>query len=155
MAMALLFTATYFQPESRYRVPEGDVIAAKWLDSRVEWNDLTVLSAGAFPVLIGPNYPIYLQPEKLKSLEGLLGYFQDAISAGDVEYYIRTAGTAGSAGKTYVVFSESQEQYVAEMGIVEATVLPEIEAQLVKDGTTEKVFDNEYARIYQFMSTAR
>jgi hypothetical protein len=155
MAMALLFTATYFQPESRYRVPEGDVIAAKWLDSRVEWNDLTVLSAGAFPVLIGPNYPIYLQPEKLKSLEGLLGYFQDAISAGDVEYYIRTAGTAGSAGKTYVVFSKSQEQYVAEMGIVEATVLLEIEAQLVKDGTTEKVFDNGYARIYQFTSTAR
>jgi len=150
LAMALLFTATYFQAESRYRVPEGDVIAAQWLDSRVQNADLVVLTAGAFPGLIGPNYPYYLRAGKLNTLEGLLGYFQDTVTAGDVEYSIRSVG---NTGEIYVVFSDGQEQYVVQSGLAEATVLPRIESQLATTGIMEKVFDNGSSRIYQFVNT--
>jgi hypothetical protein len=152
VAMALLFTATYFQSESKYRVSKGDVMAAQWLDSRMHKGDSTVLATGAFPLLVGPNYPLYLQPEKLKSLEGLLAYFQDSVQGGDVEYYI---SEAASASKTYVIFSRSQEQYATQTGLVHGDVLPGIEKELAADGSLTKIFDNGAARIYEFTNAGR
>jgi hypothetical protein len=150
--MAMLFTATYFQPELDHRVPEGDVVAAKWLDETVTSDDLVLeVNSGfpRFPLAIGSNYPLYVRPGGTASLVGLLEYSPNAFSAADVENYIAT--NFPSAANTYVIFSESQERYAAKQDRLDPAVLPNSERQIAADSNVKKVIDNGSVRIYRLM----
>ncbi|WP_427007447.1 hypothetical protein [Pseudarthrobacter sp. H2] len=152
-AMALLFTAVYFQPEAKYRVAEADVIASKWLDARVHNGDLVFQTyAEYFPLLIGRNYPFYLHAGEPYSLQYLLNYGQDRVSPGDVENYI---DNARSADRKFIVFSDSQQRYAVQEGLLHVSVFPKIENELATSGKAEKIFDNGSARIYQLITTGR
>ena len=150
-SMALLFIAVYFQPEAKYRVAESDVVAAKWLDARVKEGDLIFQTyAEYFPLLIGPSYPHYLQGGEPYSLQYLLDYGQDQIGASDVEYYLKHTR---SADRIFLVFSDSQQRYAVQEGLLDTNVFPKIEQELIASGKATKVFDNGSARIYEFAGT--
>lgn len=143
-AMALLFTGTYFQPELEHRVSEDEVFAAKWLDARVQRNDLVIeVNSGfpRFPLKIGPNYPLY----QTASLAGLLKSSPSVLNTTAIEDYL--AVDVDGPANIYVIFSESQERWAVEKERLDPFLLPKAEGELAADDV-EKVIDRQTVRVY-------
>jgi hypothetical protein len=142
--MALLFTGTYFQPELEHRVSEDEVFAAKWLDARVQRNDLVIeVNSGfpRFPLKIGPNYPLY----QTASLAGLLKSSPSVLNTTAIEDYL--AVDVDGPANIYVIFSESQERWAVEKERLDPFLLPKAEGELAADDV-EKVIDRQTVRVY-------
>ncbi|MET4591932.1 hypothetical protein [Arthrobacter sp. 754] len=144
--MALLFTLVYFQPEADYRVSKEDVVAGKWLDSRVQPGDSVFETNYFFPLLIGPNYPQYLQAGTVTSLAD---YLKDSAANISVESIKEYAQQVRDADRTYIVLSDGQRQRAIQRQLFEADLLPQLEKKLMKADDVENVFNNGAVRIYE------
>lgn len=153
-AMALLFTFTYLQPELDHRVPEGEVSAAKWLDAHVQPDDLIMGMHPAlwqrFPFAIGANYYSYVATGMgAASVSDLLGAAPDTFGVAEVKEFV--ADYSPSTTKTYIIFSDSEEQNAVRLDGLDAAVLPRAEQQLVSGGV-EKVLDTGSVRVYRLVT---
>ena len=153
--MALLFTGTYLQPESDHRVPAGEVAAAKWLDARVQPDDLVLGMHPAlwqrFPFAIGANYYRYVEAGlSAASVSDLMQPDPDAFGVAEVKKFV--AAYSPSTTKTYIIFSNSQERNAVRQDRLDGTLLRRAEQQLAS-GNVEKVLDTGAVRIYLLTTT--
>lgn len=148
--MALLFTVVYFQPEADYRVSKEDVVAGRWLDSRVRPGDSVFQTNYFFPLLIGSNYPYYLQGGRASSLAD---YLKDSAGNISVEGIKQYAPQVRDADRTYIVLSDGQRQRAIQRQLFEAELLLQLEKKLMKANDVENVFNNGAVRIYEIRKT--
>ncbi|RJT94883.1 hypothetical protein D6T65_17260 [Arthrobacter frigidicola] len=149
-AMAALFTAAYFYMEATYRVIKEDVVAGQWLDARVREEDLVFETNFFFPLLIGPNYPGYLEWGKNTPLAEIIFDSPD-VWAKDVE---ALADTVRDTDTIYVVFSDTQKRHaVNQYGPKDAQRLFGLERELATAQNAENVFDNGAVRIYRISAS--
>ncbi|MCW2131638.1 hypothetical protein [Arthrobacter sp. VKM Ac-2550] len=144
--MTTLFTTVYFRPEADYRVSREDVVAGKWLDQQVRQNDLVFETNYFFPLLIGPNYPHYLEGGTITSLTEFLAAHPGRVTAQDVENH---AKGIRSAENIYLVFSDRQYRHADAHKLFEAETLPKLEQEMFLSADADKVFDNGAVRIYR------
>lgn len=146
VAMAVLFTITYFQPEADHLVAQKDTRAAHWLDARVEKGDLAVLAVANFPLFIGPNYWLYDSATKTSTLATYLKQSPKAISGTAIESYLKSLA---SPPHTYVIFSDSQANYARTHNLFDISLLDQVEGNIRADSQFRLVYDNSSARIYE------
>ncbi|MDQ0755120.1 hypothetical protein [Arthrobacter sp. B3I4] len=149
-AMAVLFTVAYFQSEAKFRVQKTDVVAAEWLDGQVQPKDAIFQTSAFFPLLIGPNYPSYLEWGRLTSLTKLIQSSDYQLTAAEIEQY---AHKNWNPDRVFVVFSDSQLAQVTRDKLFDADKLPALERQLASANNVDKVFNNGAVRIYQIQKT--
>lgn len=144
-AMALLFSVVYFQPEAERRVPQADVVAGKWLDSKARPGDLIFEPGSFFPTIVGPNYPNYFRNVTVVSLSRLIRNAATPINANGVENY---ADSVKPSANIYVVFSDgkAKDETAAEESSFGSVAV--FEQSLVSDNRVELVFDQGSVRIY-------
>lgn len=145
--MAMLFTVVHFQPEAEYRVSKDDVVASQWLDANAKPGDLVFETKHFFPLLVGPNYPHYLEWGSVTKLEYYLKASKDDISIDSLGKY---ADQLRGAENNYIVISDEQKRQAIENSRFEAYLLPELETELAKGAGVENVFNNGAVRIYKF-----
>ncbi|AOT02491.1 hypothetical protein ASPU41_03120 [Arthrobacter sp. U41] len=148
--MAVLFTIVYFQQEAKFRVPKEDVVAAQWLDARVGEKDVIFETNAFFPLLIGPNYPSYLEWGRVTSLTKFLQRSNGNVLPEDVERY---ANNNWKPERIFVVFSDSQLEQAIKDKLFDANMLPALERELAAGDKADHVFDNGAVRIYQIKKT--
>lgn len=148
-AMAMLFTVVHFQPEADYRVSKDDVVASQWLDANAKAGDLVFETKYFFPLLVGPNYPHYLQRGSVTSL---VDYFKKADGKISIEGLRQYANRLRDPEKNYIVFSDEQIRQAIEQNKFEAKYLPQLEGLLRNGAGVENVFRNDTVRIYEFKS---
>ena len=148
--MAVLFTIVYFQSEAKFRVPKEDVSAAQWLDARVGEKDVIFETNAFFPLLIGPNYPSYLEWGRVSSLTKFLQTSSGNVTAGDVERY---ANNNWKPERIFVVFSDSQLAQAVKDKLFDADMLPALEREIAVGDKADHVYDNGAVRIYQIKKT--
>jgi hypothetical protein len=144
--MAALFTTVYFRPEADYRVSREDVVAGKWLDQQVRQDDLVFETNYFFPLLIGPNYPHYLEGGTITSLTEFLAAHKGRVTAQEVEAH---ANGIRPAQNIYLVFSDRQQRHADAHKLFEAQTLPKLEHEMSLSADADKVFDNSAVRIYR------
>lgn len=148
--MAMLFTIVYFQAEGKFRVPKEDVIAAQWLDARVGEKDVIFETNAFFPLLIGPNYPSFLEWGRVTSLTKFLQKSNGNVLTEDVERY---ANNNWKPQRIFVVFSDSQQAQAIKDKLFDADMLPALEREIAGGEKADHVFDNGAVRIYQIKKT--
>ena len=148
--MAMLFTVVYFQAEGKFRVPKEDVVAAQWLDARVGVRDVIFETNAFFPLLIGPNYPSYLEWGRVTSLTKFLQNSNGNVMPEDVERY---ANKNWKPQRIFVVFSDSQQAQAIKDNLFDAGMLPALEREIAAGDKADHVFDNGAVRIYQLKKT--
>ncbi|MCA4135036.1 hypothetical protein [Arthrobacter sp. M4] len=148
--MGALFVAIYFQPEAGNRISVEEATAGDWLDNRVKPGDLIFETNYFFPLLIGPNYPNYLEFESITSLSGSLKNSNGNPTVNDV---LRFARKIRGTDTIYVVMSDRQARNAAERKLFPPGTLTSLENSLAGGSNVAKVFDNKAVRIYQ-ISTA-
>lgn len=148
--MAVLFTIVYFQQEAKFRVPKEDVVAAQWLDARVGARDVIFETNAFFPLLIGPNYPSYLEWGRVTSLTKFLQKSSGKVTPAAVESY---ANNNWKPDRIFVVFSDSQLAQAIKDKLFDANMLPALERELAVGDKADHVFDNGAVRIYQIKKT--
>ena len=148
--MAMLFTIVYFQAEGKFRVPKEDVVAAQWLDARVGEKDVIFETNAFFPLVIGPNYPNYLEWGQVTSLTKFFQKSNGSVMPEDVERY---ANKNWKAERVFVVFSDSQLEHAIEDKLFDVNMLPALERELAAGDKADHVFDNGAVRIYQIKKT--
>lgn len=144
-ALAVLFTISYFQSEAKFRVPKEDVAAAQWLDGEVQPKDAIFETNAFFPLLIGPNYPSFLEWGRVASLTKFIQSDRQ-LTAGDVQRY---ADNNWKAERIFVVFSDSQQAQAANDKLFDPERVPALERQFQTGDGAQKVLDNGAVRIYQ------
>lgn len=144
--MALLFTIVYFQQEAKFRVPEQDVVAAQWLDARVGEKDVIFETNAFFPLLIGPNYPSFLEWGRVTSLTKFLQRSNGNVKTEDV---VRYANNNWKPQRIFVVFSDSQHEQAIKDKLFDADMLPALEREIAQGDKADHVFDNGAVRIYE------
>ncbi|HET8878198.1 MAG TPA: hypothetical protein VFN00_02005 [Arthrobacter sp.] len=149
-AMALLFTITYFQNEAKFRVPKEDVAAAQWLDSTVNPKDAVMETNAFFPLLVGPNYPSYLDAGRTASLTKFIQSSGHGLTSVDVARY---ADRNWKPDRIFVVFSDSQIAQAVKDNLFDPGTLPTLERQLAGSSNVQRVFENGAVRIYQLNKT--
>ncbi|WP_400158373.1 hypothetical protein [Arthrobacter sp. BPSS-3] len=149
-AMALLFTVTYFQNEAKFRVPKEDVAAAQWLDSTVNPKDAVMETNAFFPLLVGPNYPSYLDAGRTASLTKFIQSSGHGLTSVDVARY---ADRNFKPDRIFVVFSDSQIAQAAKDNLFDPGTLPTLERQLAGSSNVQRVFENGAVRIYELAKT--
>lgn len=148
--LAILFTMTYFYAEAGYRVPKEEVTAAQWLNSAVQSGDMVFETNYFFPLLIGSNYPTYLQWGTNTPLSEFIFESPD-FSPEDVEEY---AKSVRDSEVIWVVFSDTQQKHaVAQQGLEKAQALPRLERELAATDNVTQVFHNESVRIYRIATS--
>lgn len=145
-AMALLFSVVYFQPEAERRVPQADVVAAKWLDAKSRPGDLVFEPGSFFPTLVGPNYPNYFRNVTVVSLSKLIRNAATPLNANGVEIY---ADSVKPSGNIYIVFSDGKAKDEAAAEESSFGTVAIFEQSLTSDTRVERVFDQGSVRIYQ------
>ncbi|WP_410556867.1 hypothetical protein [Arthrobacter globiformis] len=145
-ATALLFTAVYFQPEADYRVSSDDVAAGRWLDARVEPGDLIFETNFFFPLLIGSNYPLYLESGRVSSLSSFLKSSTNTVTPDEVRKH---ANTVRSYERAFVIFSDRQQRHAVAHQLFDAAMLPRLEREFAADSSAHIVFNNGAVRIYE------
>lgn len=148
--MAVLFTMVYFQAEWKMRVPKEDVVAAQWLDARVGEKDVIFETNAFFPLLIGPNYPSFLEWGTVASLTKFLQKSNGNVLTEDVERY---ANKNWKPQRVFVVFSDSQLAQAIRDRLFDADMLPALEREIAGGENADHVFDNGAVRIYQIKKT--
>ncbi|MCB5291386.1 hypothetical protein [Arthrobacter sp. SO3] len=148
--MAVLFTIVYFQQEAKFRVPKEDVVAAQWLDARVGARDVIFETNAFFPLLVGPNYPSYLEWGRVTSLTKFLQKYNGNVKPEDVARY---ANNNWKPERIFVVFSDSQLAQAIKDKLFDANLLPALERELAVGDKADHVFDNGAVRIYQIKKT--
>ncbi|MDN4643035.1 hypothetical protein [Arthrobacter sp. PsM3] len=148
--MAVLFTIVYFQQEAKFRVPKEDVAAAQWLDARVGAGDVIFETNAFFPLLIGPNYPSYLEWGRVTSLTKFIQKSHGRVKPEDVERY---ANNNWKPERIFVVFSDSQLAKAIKDKLFDVNMLPALERELAAGDKADHVFDNGAVRIYQIKKT--
>ncbi|MET1022436.1 MAG: hypothetical protein ABWX69_09590 [Arthrobacter sp.] len=148
--MAILFTIVYFQTEAKLRVPKEDVVAAQWLDARVGANDVIFETNAFFPLLIGPNYPSYLEWGRVTSLTKFLQRSGGTVTAEQVERY---ANNNWKPERIFVVFSDSQLAQAIKDKLFDPGMLPALEREIAAGDEADHVFDNGAVRIYELKKT--
>ncbi|HEX9088825.1 MAG TPA: hypothetical protein VF867_15005 [Arthrobacter sp.] len=148
--MAMLFTIVYFQQEAKFRVPKEDVVAAQWLDARVGEKDVIFETNAFFPLLIGPNYPSYLEWGRVTSLTKFLQKSKGNVTPEEVERY---ANNNWKPERIFVVFSNSQLEQAIKDRLFDVNMLPALERELAVGDKADHVFDNGAVRIYQIKKT--
>ena len=148
-AMAMLFTVVHFQPEADYRVSKDDVVASQWLDANAKAGDLVFETKYFFPLLVGPNYPHYLQRGSVTSL---VDYFKKADGKISIEGLRQYADRLRGAERNYIVISDEQIRPAIEQNKFEAKYLPQLEGLLRNGAGVENVFRNDTVRIYEVKS---
>ena len=155
--MAVLFTGVYFQPEGSVRVSSAEVAASKWLDARIHARDLVVETNYRLPLLIGPNYPNFLESGRVTSVSRMLKMSMEAVTLHDVIVQadkIRESNNVRPWEKIYVVISDHQQNTVdGNQKPFPPDVLQKFEQELVNGIGVERVFDTEPIRIYQITRT--
>ncbi|HWH25750.1 MAG TPA: hypothetical protein VNT53_03805 [Pseudolysinimonas sp.] len=146
VAMAVLFTITYFQPEADHLVSRQDTRAAEWLDARVERDDLAVEAVADFPLFIGSHYSLFDSASKTASLVTFLEDGSTTISGPSIERYVRSLATAPHS---YVIFSDSQTTYASEHKMLKDGVLAKAEEAIRGDSQFREVYDTGAVRIYE------
>lgn len=149
-AMAILFVGTYFQPELDHRVPAGEVAAAKWLDARVQSDDLILGMHPAlyqrFPFAIGANYYRYAgNGLGAASVSDLLEPSPETFGIDVVKKFV--ADYSPTTTESFIIFSDGQEKNAIRQGSLDPALLPRAEHQLARGGA-EKVLDTGAVRIY-------
>ncbi|UVJ39574.1 hypothetical protein [Arthrobacter sp. CJ23] len=150
VAMAMMFTVVHFQPEADYRVSKDDVVASQWLDAHTTQGDLVYETKYFFPLLVGPNYPHYLQWGSVTSLVEYLNAVDGKVSMESLRQY---SDHLRGAKSNYIVFSDEQKRQAIEQGLFEAYLLPKLENVLAKGDGVANVFSNSTVRIYKFEGT--
>ncbi len=148
--MAVLFTIVYFQAEAKFRVPKADVVAAQWLDARVGPRDVIFETNAFFPLLIGPNYPSYLEWGRVTSLTKFLQGSSRSLTPEGVERY---ANNNWKPERIFVVFSDSQLAQAIKDKLFDADMLPALEREIAVGDKSDHVYDNGAVRIYQIKKT--
>ncbi|MEC5189759.1 MULTISPECIES: hypothetical protein [unclassified Arthrobacter] len=148
--MAVLFTIVYFQAEAKFRVPKADVEAAQWLDARVGPRDVIFETNAFFPLLIGPNYPSYLEWGRVTSLTKFLQGSQRSLTPEGVQQY---ANNNWKPERVFVVFSDSQRDQAIKDKLFDANMLPALEREIAVGDKSDHVYDNGAVRIYQIKKT--
>ncbi|MET3951677.1 hypothetical protein ABIB29_002527 [Arthrobacter sp. UYEF36] len=148
--MAMLFTIVYFQAEGKFRVPKEDVVAAQWLDARVGEKDVIFETNAFFPLLIGPNYPSFLEWGRVTSLTKFLQKSNGNVMPEDVERY---ANKNWKPQRIFIVFSDSQLAQAIKDKLFDAEMLPALEREIAVGDKADHVFDNGAVRIYQIKKT--
>jgi hypothetical protein len=142
-----LFVATYFQPEADLRVSASDVEASNWIDSQVTWGDSVVTFGPPFPTLTGPNYgDLLATPQGLAVLADFGSGFPGGLNASAVLSYIDVAGVRGD---TFIVFSDSQEEYGVRHNLYAEGQLDAAERMVQRDIDFDPVFSNAEVRVYK------
>ncbi|PRY67032.1 hypothetical protein B0I08_108116 [Glaciihabitans tibetensis] len=145
--MLALFVATYFQPEADLRVSANDVEASNWIDSRVKWGDSVVTFGPPFPTLTGPNYgDLLATPQGLAVLSDFGSGFPGGLNASAVLDYVDVSGVRGD---TYIVFSDSQEDYGVRHDVYAEGQLDSAERMVQRDIDFDPVFGNAGVRVYK------
>lgn len=144
--MAVLFTGVYFQSEAKVRVAKEDVVAGQWLDANVRPGDVVFGTRYFFPLLLGPDYPKYLQGGSVASMVKYLKESDGDISLDSLRKYARHAHAGNNI---YVIISDEQMRRTIEEERFEAGLLPKLEEVLVKGIDVANVFDDETVRIYK------
>jgi hypothetical protein len=143
-----LFVATYFQPEADLRVSATDVEASNWIDSQIKWGDSVVTFGPPFPTLTGPNYgDLLATPQGLAVLADFGSGFPGGLNASAVLSYVDVSGVRGD---TYIVFSDSQEEYGVRHNLYAEGQLDAAERMVQRDIDFDPVFTNEAVRVYKF-----
>ncbi|MET1063485.1 MAG: hypothetical protein ABWX85_00770 [Arthrobacter sp.] len=148
--MAVLFTLVYFQSEAKFRVPKEDVVAAQWLDARVGPRDVIFETNAFFPLLIGPNYPSYLEWGGVTSLTKVLQRSGGTVTPEQVERY---ANNNWKPERIFVVFSDSQLAQAIKDKLFDADLLPALEREIAAGDKADHVYDNGAVRIYELKKT--
>lgn len=149
-AMALLFSVVYFQPEEDHRVPQGDVAAGIWLDSRARSGDVIFEPGYFFPTLIGSNYPNYYRTIRVTPLSGLIKNMTGPVNAENIEKY---ADSIKPTSNVYVAFSDDKHEDEAAAELSLSGTVSNFERDLAFDNRASLVFESETARIYQIAGT--
>lgn len=144
--MAMLFTVVHFQPEADYRVSKNDVVASQWLDANARPGDLVFETKYFFPLLIGSNYPHYLE---WGSVASLVDYFKKSDGNISVQSLREYADRLRGAENNYIVISDEQKRLAIEEHRFEAELLPELDTMLAEGTDVENVYSNESVRIYK------
>ena len=145
--MAMLFTVVHFQPEADYRVSKDDVVASQWLDANAKPGDLVFETKYFFPLLVGPNYPHYLEWGSVTSLVDYLKASEGDITLESLRLY---ADHLRGADNNYIIISDEQMLQAIEDSRFEAHLLPKLETVLAKGPGVENVFNSGAVRIYKF-----
>lgn len=146
--MAGLFVLAYYQPEADYRLAPSDVAAGEWVDEHVEPGDHVLFGTRNFPIAIGPRYHV-IPPWNA----GVLTEIRDCqggspLRVGRLKDLMRVRNVPEHA--TFVVFTDSAEEYTTRHGVVPAGELDALEATLSRDADVERVLDTGEARVYRF-----
>ncbi|MFJ5699225.1 hypothetical protein [Arthrobacter sp. NPDC093139] len=149
-AMALLFSVVYFQPEEDHRVPQGDVAASQWIDSRARSGDVIFEPGYFFPTLIGSNYPNYYRTIRVTPLSGLIKNMTGPVNAENIEKY---ADSIKPTSNVYVVFSDDKREDEAAAKLSPSGTVSNFERDLGFDNRASRVFESETVRIYQIAGT--
>lgn len=149
-AMALLFSVVYFQPEEDHRIPQGDVVASQWIDSRARSGDVIFEPGYFFPTLIGPNYPNYYRTIRVAPLSGLIKNLTGPVNAENIEKY---ADSIKPTSNVYVVISDNKREDESAAKLSPSGTVSNFERDLSFDNRASRVFESETVRIYQIAGT--
>lgn len=151
--MAVLFTGVYFQPEASVRVSSQDVAASTFLDARIQARDLIVETNYHLPLLIGPNYPNYLDSGRVTSIARMLKNSTVAVTVQDViarADKVRESNHVRPWERIYVVISDHEQYTVtANHKPVPPEAISQLEHELAMSNEVMRVFDSQSIRIYQ------
>lgn len=148
--LAVLFTIVYFQAEAKFRVPKEDVVAAQWLDARVQEKDVILETNAFFPLLIGPNYPSFLEWGSVTSLTKFIQASDGNVNMTSVEAY---ATKNWKPERIFVVFSDSQRAQAIKDKLFDPEILTALEREVSGGDKADHVFDNGAVRIYEIRKT--
>ena len=125
----------------------ADVEASNWIDSQVKWGDSVVTFGPPFPTLTGPNYgDLLATPQGLAVLADFGSGFPGGLNASGVLDYVDVAGVRGD---TYIVFSDSQEDYGVRHEVYAAGQLDSAERMVQRDIDFDEVYSNSAVRVYK------
>ncbi|PZF54943.1 hypothetical protein DEJ23_13020 [Curtobacterium sp. MCSS17_008] len=148
-ATTVLFVGTTFQAEQANQTPAGDVAAARWLDGRFTADD-TLTTVGAFPAIIGADYPAYLQHwGQVASLADTTAWFPDGMTPADLG---RSVVDRSHGGDAWFVFSDAQRADVVGRGVLTGAEVDGMERSVAAEGVLR--YDRDGVRVYEVARAA-
>lgn len=139
-----LFIGATFQAEQASRTAPSEVAAARWLDGRFAADD-SLTTVGAFPAIIGADYPAYLHHwGQVTSLQDQAGWFPDGMTPADLQ---ETLGDRDFGGDAWLVFSDAQRADVVERGALTAAEVDAMERSVAAEGVLR--YDRDGVRVYE------
>ena len=148
----VLFLPAYYGAEETNRIPASEVTASQYLYRNGQDGAVVVASAPNFPLRSDGRYAV-MQGDRNAAdpvLTRQPQFRQPVLGLADVGGVVNAIHRYGSQG--YVVFSDSQEEYVEVFGVTTTSALRSLEQAMLDSGRFHLYYTNSSTRIYELVA---